>query len=229
MHTDALAQLLYSDTRNTALCHALAPCLELKDLVALARVCRAFRSWLRDAGRQCFLSIMPLGCLQGVQLGPLPWKPHFFVDGVAHVSKRHSFLVRPRIYSCYARTTDGQALVQQLRRGSLVDAPRCRVQAKLLHAITLQCVEELASFPLFQLVKPPKGEEGPYYKFRKPVFFKILHTLSSHYTPACMFRLRVEVSVALRDGSVGGHYAYTSDRFWVVSTAPAPQGKRARA
>ncbi len=229
VHADALTQLLYSDTHNTALCHALASCLELKNLVALARVCRAFRSWLRDTGRQCFLSIMPLGPVDGVRLGLLPWQPHFLVDGVAHVSKRHSFLVRPRIYTCYARTADGQALVQQLHRGSLVDAPRCRVQAKLLHAITLQCVEELASFPLFQLAKPPKGEEGPCYKFRKPIFFKILRTLSSHYTPTCMFRLRVEVSVAFHDGGVGGQYAYTSDRFWVVSTAPASQGKRARA
>ena len=227
-NADALTQLLYNDTDNTALCHALVPCLAQSDLTALARVCRAFCSWLRDTGRQCFLGIVPLGPLQGVQLGLLPWKPHFLVDGVAHVSKRHSFLVRPRIYSCYAHTANGEALVSQLQRGSLVDAPHCRVKAQLVHAITHECVEELACVPLFQLVKTPKGGEGPYYKFRKPIFFKILHTLSSHYTPACMFRLRVEVTVALHGTDTTGHYAYTSDRFWVVSTAPAPLGLRVR-
>ena len=122
MSHHALTQLLYSDTHNTALCHALAPWLELSDLTTLAHVCRAFRSWLRDTGRQCFLSVLPLWSVDVPVLAT--WKPHFLVDGVAHVSKRHSFLVQPRIYSCYARTVEGKQMVEQVPRGSLVD-PQC--------------------------------------------------------------------------------------------------------
>jgi len=226
MSHHALTQLLYSDTHNTALCHALAPWLELRDLVVLAHVCRAFRSWPRDTGRQCFLSILPFWSVNVPVLAT--WKPHFLVDGVAHVSKRHSFLVHPRIYSCYARTVEGKQMVEQVPRGSLVDVRCTSVKARLVHAITHESVEELACVPLFQTVKPPKGEDAPYYTFRRPVFFKILRTLSSHYSPPCMFRLCVEVFVGLHDTGVSGHYTYTSDRFWVVSTAPEPQRKRVR-
>ena len=227
MSNHALTKLLYNDTDNTALCHALAPCLELRDLTILAHVCRAFRSWLRDTGRQCFLSILPLWSVDVPVLAT--WKPHFLVDDVAHVSKRHSFHVQPRIYTCYARTAEGKQMVEQVPRGSLVDPHRVCVRAQLVHAITHECVEKLASEQLLQQVKPPKGEEEPYYTFRKPIFFKILRTLSSHFSPPCMFRLRVEVFVGLHDTNrVHGHYTYTSDKFWVVSTSPGPLNLRVR-
>ena len=225
---DALAQLLYDDTHNTALCHALAPHLELQDLTILAHVCRAFRSWVRDTGQQCFLSIMPLDCIDGANGALLPWKPHFLVDGVAHVSKRHSFYVRPCFYTCYGRFPFGEDMVMEVPRGSQVNPERTMIRARLVHAITHECVEELAHMRLLQEVKPPKGEAAPYYNYRKPVFFKILDTLSSNYTPPCMFRLHVEVIVALHDTDITGHYAYTSDRFWVVSTGPTPLNVRVR-
>ena len=228
MHADALAQLLYSDQENTALCHALSPWLELNELTALARVCRAFRSWVRDTGRQCFLGVMPLDCVDGANGALLPWKSHFFVDGVAHVSKRHSFHVRPCIYTCYGRFPFGEDMVMEVPHGSLVDPERTTIKAQLVHAITHECVEELADQKLFQQVKPPKGKEAPYYSYRRPVFFKILDTLSSDYTPPCMFRLHVDVFVGMHDTHDYGHYSYTSDKFWVVSTSPGPLGLRMR-
>lgn len=228
MSHHALTQLLYSDTHNTALCHALAPWLELRDLIVLAHVCRAFRSWLCDTGRQCFLSILPLDCIDGANGALLPWKSHFLVDGVAHVSKRHSFHVQPCIYSCYGRFPFGKDMVMEVPRGTRVDPERTMIRARLVHAITRECAEELADQKLFQQVKPPKGKEAPYYTYRKPVFFKILDTLSSHYSPPCMFRLHVEVLVVLHDTEITGLYTYTSDRFWVVSTSPGPLNLRVR-
>ena len=43
-----------------------------------------------------------------------------------------------------------------------------------------------------------------------------------------MFRLHVDVFVALHDTHGYGHYSYTSDKFSVVSTSPAPLRMRVR-
>ena len=219
MHGDALSRLLYCDTHNTSLCHSLSPWLTLTDLTALAHSCRAFRSWVRDAGKGCFLGVTPLRYSDLPVLSP--WKPHFLLDGVATVSKRRSLMVLPRIYSCFAHTDKGEPMLESVPRGAGVDPQLSTIQARLLHATTNKCVEKLGRVPLFKEVKPPKGEEGLRYDFQR-IYFKIATTLTSNYTPSTMFRLQVKVSIAMRNTRVRGRYSFTSDRFCVVSTAPPP-------
>ena len=225
MHGDALSLLLYCDTHNTSLCHSLSPWLTLTDLTTLAHACRAFRSWVRDAGKGCFLGVTPLRCADVPVLSP--WNPHFFLDGVATVSKRHSLMVLPRLYSCFAHTVKGEPMLEGVPRGAGVDPQLSTIQARLLHATTNKCVEKLGRVPLFKEVKPPKGEEELCYDFRR-IYFKIATTLTSNYTTSTMFRLHVKVAIALRNTHMKGHYCFTSDRFRVVSTAPPPH-KRKRA
>ena len=225
MHSAALTALFYDDTHNHALCQTLAPRLEIALLATWAQVCKAFRSWPVDNGTECFLGIthfwpdfpndddeLPTGTLD-------PWAPHFQLNGQPAMTKKNCIILRPQIYSVVSEHHDGKRTVMAVPWGDNVKEDCARVDAWLLDAVTGEEVECLGADNLFREIKPPKGVPSPYYHLHKPSF-RIKKTLSSHYAPPKMFKLKVVASIKLKGVLWWASYEYTSDRFYVVASQP---------
>jgi hypothetical protein len=225
MHNAALAALFNNDTQNHALCQILAPRLDIELLATWAQVCRAFRSWPVDNGTECFLGVTPFWPHNSdeddeVPTGTLhPWKPHFELNGQPAMSKKNCVILHPQIYSVVSEHHDGKREVMAVPWGNQVEESIARIDAWLVDAVTGEEVEYLGDDRLFRESKPPKGVPSPYYRLNKPSF-RIKKTLSNHYAPPKMFKLKVMASITLEGERWWANYSYTSDRFYVVSAQP---------
>ena len=225
MHNAALTALFYDDTHNHALCQTLAPRLDIEVLATWAQVCRAFRSWPVDNGTVCFLGVTPFwrdnpNDDDELPTGTLhPWQPHFQLNGQPAMTKKNCVILRPQIYSVVSEHHDGKRTLMTVPWGDRVKEDCARIDAWLLDAVTGEEVEYLGDGHLFRECRPPKGVPRPYYRFNKPSF-RIKKTLSSHYAPPKMFKLKVVASIQLEGVLWWANYTYTSDRFYVVASQP---------
>lgn len=221
MHNAALAALIYDDTTNHVLCQMLAPRLPIAVLAAWAQVCKAFRSWPADNGTKCFLGVN--GFYEDndeYETGKLlPWKPHFELNGQPAMSKKNCIILTPNIYSVTNEHHNGEVTVMTVPWGNQVEEEHARIDAYLHDALTGEEVEYLGDAHLFRECRPPKGEAAPWYRLNKPSY-RIKKTLSNHYTPPRMFKLKVIASIQLEGCSWWAPYEYTSDAFYVVSSQP---------
>ena len=214
MHNDAFNQLIHDDTCNTSLSHPLALWLNVKDLAVLAHVCRALRTWVVESGKQCFLGLQSCNVADPPALAP--WKPHFLLNGIGAISKRHSIVLQPRIYSCVGIDAEGRRIVVHPQPGLKVDFEKSTMEACLLNGTTGTQVECLGSFPMFFAMKPTKNDSDPRYDTKR-IRLKVKDTLSSKHTFPIMFKLQLTAHVRLHDTHIEREYVYTSERFYVVS------------
>ena len=221
MPNDALVALLNDETCNHVLCQCLAPRLSIEVLAAWAQVCKAFRSWPKDNGTECFLGVTCFWPDDGdLDVGRLqPWEPLFALNGQPAMSKKNRITLRPNIYSIVNEHHDGTLTVMTVPWGNQVEEKCARMDAWLVNAVTGEEVEYLGSDRLFRPCKPTKHEPDRCYRLNRPSF-KITKTLSSNYAPPLMFKLKTLASISLKQHSWWASYEYVSDRFYVVSSQP---------
>lgn len=226
MHNDAFNQLIHNDTCNTSLSHPLALWLSVNDLAVLAHVCRALRTWVVDSGKQCFLALQSLNVADPPALAP--WKPHFLLNGIGAISKKHSIVLQPRIYSCVGIDAEGTPIVVHPQPGLQVDFAKSTMDACLVNDATGKIAEPLGSFPMFFAIKSTKNDAGPRYGTKR-IRLKVNRTLSSKHAFPVMFKLQLTAHVRLHDTDIEREYVYTSERFFVVSSPPLKGSANERA
>lgn len=226
MYDDAFNQLIYNDVHNTSLSHPLALWLSVNDLAVLAHVCRALRTWVVDSGKQCFLALQSRNAADPPALAP--WKPHFLLNGIGAISKRHSIILQPRIYSCVGIDAEGARIVVHPQPGLRVDFIKSTIDAFLVNDTTGKRGECLGSFPMFFAIKSTKNDSAPRYDTKR-VHLKVKDTLSSKHAFPVMFKLQLTAHVRLHDTTIEREYVYTSERFFVVSSPPLKGSANERA
>lgn len=217
----SFVELVYNDTKNTALRQALSTHLSVGEIASLVQVCTAFRSWLKDSGASLFLGITPLDTVGGGQV-LRAWQPHLTLNGQPAMCKKKVVLVTPRIYSCCGQTADGLPMVSVVPRGANVDIGRSKICVRLLHANTHAEAELLLCATLFTKKKPLKGVQGPCYDtYHAGV--QIQETLSRHRSPPGRYKLEVRALLVRKEtGAALCDYVFTSDAFYVVAAPPKP-------
>ena len=135
------------------------------------------------------------------------------------MSKKNRITLRPNIYSIVNEHHDGTLTVMTVPWGNQVEEKDARMDAWLVNAVTGEEVEYLGSDRLFRPCKPTKDEPDRCYRLNRPSF-QITKTLSSHYAPPIMFKLKTIAGIKLKQHSWWASYEYVSDRFYVVSSKP---------